>query len=245
MVTQNKRGFEKFGDYLKFKRLELNFSQNDLELKTQMDRTYISMLENKGNPSFSTIKHFCDAMGITLEEFFRVSQHEAKPPTILVNFRKEETEKKFKESILKNEGVPIPIIKSDKPLKSGIVEVEDIRAYIVLDRETLGAEANSKLVAVQHIPSIPFPLMIIDLESKTLEEGQVYTIEKNGIKIRKIYDTGNGLILQPIFGQDKPTALFGKQKSFLKILGRVVLALFSVGGNTPKTPKQGGDIYQA
>lgn len=67
--------------------------------------------------------------------------------------------------MIKENCVPIPIINSDKPLKTGRIEDDDIQGYIMLDKETLGKDGNDRLVAVRHLPAVPFPLVIIDLDS--------------------------------------------------------------------------------
>jgi len=125
--------------------------------------------------------------------------------------------------MIKEKCVPIPIINSDKPLKTGKVEDNDIQGYIMLDRETLGKDANDNLVAVRHIPAVPFPLIIINLDDKELTEGKLYAIEKNGIKLRKAYQSGKGIVFQSMWNSEKPMAIFGKQKDFIKVLGRVIL----------------------
>ena len=221
--------FEKFGEYLKFKRKELNVSQQELERRTSMDRTYISMLENKGNPSFTKIKEISDALGISMEEFFKTEVSEAGPPTILIKFSKGEVEKIHKEEMIKKNCFPIPIINNDKPLKTGKVRTEDIQAYIMLDGETLGEEASKKLVAVRHIPSIPFPLVVLDLEDKKLTEGDIYAIENKGIKLLKPYYVNDmkGVVLQSVYNTEKPLALFGRQKENIKTLGKAIFACFA------------------
>jgi len=220
--------FERFGDYLRFKRKELGVSQQELGLKTNMERTYVSMLETKGNPSFGKIKEISNALGITIEEFFRTEIAEAKPPTILIKFNKGETEKMHKEKVIEEDCYPIPIIKNDKPLKTGKIAVEDIQSYLMLDGETLGDEAHKKLVAVRHIPSIPFPLVVLDLEDKKLTEGEVYAIEDKGIKLLKPFYVNEmkGVVLQPVYGTAKPMAIFGRQKQFIKVMGKAIIAYF-------------------
>jgi len=221
--------FEKFGDYLKFKRKELGVSQRELGQKTNMERTYVSMLETKGNPSFGKIKEISDALGITIEEFFRTEIAEAEPPTILIKFNKGEPEKMHKEKIINEDCYPIPIIKNDKPLKTGKIAVEDIQSYLMLDGETLGENTHKKLVAVRHIPSIPFPLVVLDLSDKKLTEGEVYAIENNGIKLLKPYYVNEmkGVVLQSAYGTAKPMAIFGRQKQFIKVLGKAIFAYLS------------------
>lgn len=218
--------FEKFGDYLKFKRKELGVSQQELGDKTNMERTYVSMLETKGNPSFGKIKEISNALGISIEEFFRTEISEAEPPTILIKFNKGETEKMHKETMIKEDCYPIPIIKNDKPLKTGKITVEDIQAYVMLDGQTLGDNTHKKLVAVRHIPSIPFPLVILNLEDKKLTEGEIYAIEDKGIKLLKPYYVNEmrGVVLQSVYGTAKPMALFGRQKQFIKVLGKALYA---------------------
>ena len=95
--------------------------------------------------------------------------------------------------------VSVPIIKSDRPLRTGIIRDEDVEAYLVLDREVLSDRIGQaqKLVAVKHIPSFPFPLIVVDLEDRELLRNKVCIIEEEGIRITKSYDTGRGLIVSP------------------------------------------------
>jgi hypothetical protein len=99
--------------------------------------------------------------------------------------------------------VSVPIIKSDRPLRTGIVKDEDVEAYLVLDREILNDRIGKvlgqaqKLVAVKHIPSFPFPLIVVDLENREFLRTKVCIIEEEGIRINKSYDTGRGLIVSP------------------------------------------------
>jgi len=229
-MEKEKMDFEKFGDYLEFKRKELGITQRELGQKTGMWRTYISKLETEGNPNFEKIKVICDAMGISIQEFFRTEIAEAEPPTILIKFNKGEPEKMHKEKMVKEDCYPIPIIKNDKPLKTGKITVEDIQAYVMLDGETLGDNAHKKLVAVRHIPSIPFPLVVLDLEDKKLTEGEVYAIEDKGIKLLKPYYVNEmkGVVLQSVYGTAKPMALFGRQKQFVKVVGKAIFAYLSL-----------------
>jgi len=95
--------------------------------------------------------------------------------------------------------VSVPIIKSDRPLRTGIIRDEDVEAYLVLDREVLSDRIGQaqKLVAVKHIPSFPFPLIVVDLEDRELLRNKVCIIEEEGIRITKSYDTGRGLVISP------------------------------------------------
>ena len=95
--------------------------------------------------------------------------------------------------------VSVPIINSDTPLKTGIVRQEDIQGYLILDQEIFTGNTGQiqNLVAVKHVPSFPFPLIVVDLENRELIESKVCLIESEGIRINKVYDTGKGLIVSP------------------------------------------------
>jgi len=101
--------------------------------------------------------------------------------------------------------ISMPLINSGRPLRTGIVRDEDVEVYLVLDREILSdrigqaqrSGLRKRLVAVKHIPSFPFPLIVLDLEDRNPLRTKVCIIEEEGIRINKSYDTGRGLVISP------------------------------------------------
>ena len=57
------------GDTIRSRRLDLGMSQEDLGLRCQLDRTYISGVENgKRNPTLSCVDSIARSLGLTLQE---------------------------------------------------------------------------------------------------------------------------------------------------------------------------------
>jgi len=102
--------------------------------------------------------------------------------------------------------ISVPLIKSGRPLRTGIVRDEDVEAYLVLDQEILNDRVGQaqRLVVVKHVPSFPFPLIVVDLEDRELLRNKVCIIEEEGIRINKDYDTGRGLIVNSVPESRKP-----------------------------------------
>lgn len=71
--TDNREDFLKsFGENIKAKRLEKGISAADLARLVYMERSHIARLESGNtNPTATTIKLICDALGLTFEEFFK------------------------------------------------------------------------------------------------------------------------------------------------------------------------------
>lgn len=68
----NKIELEKLGHQIRYFRLNLNLSQEQLANKCDFDRTYISMLERgKRNPSYMNLLKLCSGLEIKLYELLR------------------------------------------------------------------------------------------------------------------------------------------------------------------------------
>jgi DNA polymerase V len=82
----------KFGQALKEARLTVGLSQEELALESELDRTYVSMLErNVKNPTLSTISKLAKSVGITPLQLISRSQQlgsdeNAPPKTIKRNY---------------------------------------------------------------------------------------------------------------------------------------------------------------
>ena len=76
-MTQNKE--EIFGKLLQEQRKAKNISQEKLAKLADLDRTFISLIENgKRNPTFTTILKICSALEIEPSELFSI--YEKKDP---------------------------------------------------------------------------------------------------------------------------------------------------------------------
>jgi transcriptional regulator with XRE-family HTH domain len=113
------KGYSSFGKYLRAKRKQLKISQNDLADKAKFQRTYLSMLESRGNPSFQTILQIADALGMTLEEFFRIAPVEAREPKIVITG--EMPNPRYSALLIKSRGTPVPIVHNDTPLRTKMI----------------------------------------------------------------------------------------------------------------------------
>lgn len=66
------RANEQLGMRIKYLRTQRKWSQEDLSLESNVNKNYISDLENgRRNPSLDIIERIADALSITLEELFR------------------------------------------------------------------------------------------------------------------------------------------------------------------------------
>jgi transcriptional regulator with XRE-family HTH domain len=62
---------EKFANRLKFLRKKKNLSQEQLALKSNVDRTYIGRIERlERNPSLDVLNKIANGFGMTLKELF-------------------------------------------------------------------------------------------------------------------------------------------------------------------------------
>ena len=63
---------KKLGESLRKLRLKRNFSQGDLAKKLEVDRAYISNIENgRMNPTLSTLEKIANALGISSSELLK------------------------------------------------------------------------------------------------------------------------------------------------------------------------------
>lgn len=66
----SKKNIPNFGQTLKLFRVATNLSQEELAEKSDLDRTYISMLErNVKSPTLQTMLNLCDALNISIDVF--------------------------------------------------------------------------------------------------------------------------------------------------------------------------------
>lgn len=65
----------KFGNQLKIKRKKLKLSQEKFALKCNLDRTYITSVENgKRNVSLINIEKICNALNCSMSDFFKFEE---------------------------------------------------------------------------------------------------------------------------------------------------------------------------
>lgn len=222
---------ETFGEFLKKKREELGVSQTELAQKTGIDRTYLSMLENKGNPGFATISEIARALGITLEDFFREQRKEAEPPVIAVQFNEPAEDRKMAQRMITSFTLPLPIIKDPKPLNTKVIEERDIEGYILIDRNVFTySKEDMKLVVwlPKDLPGIAYA--IVDMSVKTIDMYGTCLFDLDGeVQIRRVVPAVNGVLLVP-FPERRietsnvlPIMVNEKKVDSLKILGRVIM----------------------
>lgn len=66
------RAVDQLGMRIKYLRKQKRWSQEDLSLEANVNKNYISDLENgRRNPSLDILERIADAFSITLEELFR------------------------------------------------------------------------------------------------------------------------------------------------------------------------------
>jgi transcriptional regulator with XRE-family HTH domain len=216
-----------FGDYLRAKRRQLGLSQADIAGKAKIQRTSISRLESiTGNPQWSMIQRIAqEGMGIQVAELFQVEPVEAKNPVILV----ESTglsDFKNSEFLIKTSGWPVPILKSDTPLRTKVIEEKHIAGYFVVDQLLIPEVKDHRLVIwpIQN-SNARIRFCLVDIEDTNIVDSQTYLVDIEGIQIRKAWlSKGGALIFDSIFEEvSKPLAFWGRARDSATILGRVVL----------------------
>ena len=69
-----------FGDELQNARIKAEFTQEELSFAAEIDRTYISQLENnKKSPTLDVLFRLCDALGIAASELIARVEATRKP----------------------------------------------------------------------------------------------------------------------------------------------------------------------
>jgi transcriptional regulator with XRE-family HTH domain len=216
-----------FGYYLKVKRQQLGLSQAALSDKTKIQRTSISRLESiAGNPQWSMIRKIAEeGMGISVAELFQVEPVEAKIPAVLVE-GKGLSDFKNSELLIKTSGWPVPILKSDTPLRSKVIEEKHIAGYFVIDQLLIPEVKDHRLVIwpIQNSHT-RIRFCLVDIEDTNIVDSQTYLVDIEGIQIRKAWlSQGGALIFDSIFEEvSKPLAFWGRAKDSATILGRIVL----------------------
>lgn len=218
--------FQKFGDFLKLKREELGISQHELAKKVGIDRTYLSMLENRGNPAFNKVKEIANALNITLEEFFKTEPREANRPIIKVVFQETPEERRLSERMITGFTIVVPIVTNIKALRTKIIEDADIHGYVLYD-ESLFSDVKDKTKLIAY-KSDEFPKIrctMIDLNQRTLEHDGVFFIIYNGeVTIRKVNILDEGILLTAPQETEVNhlTIVPNKKKETVEVLGKVL-----------------------
>jgi transcriptional regulator with XRE-family HTH domain len=214
-----------FGELMRSHRKRLDLSQKDIQDRTRIERTSISRLEHSGNPSFNVIRKIAYAMGMTLEEFFRTAPIEAKTPVVVVDSTAL-SDYKNSELLIKTSGWPVPILKSETPLRSKVIEEKHIAGYFVID-QLLIPEVKDRKVVIWPIQESKAGIRfcLINIEDTVIQDEQTYLVDIEGVKILKARLTSGGaLILDAIFEDSgQPLVFWGRQKERIDVLGKVVL----------------------
>ena len=215
------KGYGSFGKYLREKRKQLKISQDDLARKTKLQRTYLSMLETRGNPSFQTILQITDALGMSLEEFFRSAPLEAREPKIMI--QGEMPNPRFSALLIKSRGVPVPIVNNDNPLRSKVITDSDIAGYVVLDEAVAQDISGQKVVAWMNKDMVGVRYAVIDIGDTSAQDGKTYLIDFDGqVRIRRTFLAENSIIMETPYDHHHPVGAFGRQRERVVILGRVI-----------------------
>jgi len=227
-----KNAFEKFGDFLKYKRSTLGISQADLASKTGIDRTYLSMLENRGNPAFNKIQEICKALNISVEDFFKTAPKEAGIPLVSVEFPDVPKHKKLAEQMITNFTFPVPILNSAIPLYSKVVEDDNIDGYILFDRSLHKADDKQKLIVWIPKTSPAIQYCLVDINECTIQHSNVYLLELQGeIVVKKVIEANDGYVLinplDPHCTTDV-SLILGKKSKQLQVLGHVLTLTVSL-----------------
>jgi len=215
-----------FGHYLREKRKALGLSQAELSERTKIQRTSISRLESdSGNPQWSMIKRIAEeGLGITVSELFQVEPIEVGIPIINVEGRTP-SNLRSAEYLIKTSGWAVPILKSDTPLRSKLIEEKHVAGYFVIDQAIVPEVKDRKTVI--------WPLekktggarfCLVDIEDTEPRDLQTYLVDRDSIELKKVFLTPKGaILLEPFFDeQSKREVLWGRSKENANILGRVV-----------------------
>ncbi len=217
--------YAQFGEYLRQKRKELGMSQAELSAKTGIDRTYLSMLENRGNPAFNKIQEIVKALNLSLEDFFKLELQEASKPIISVMLPNETKNKQVMQRLLTSVTFPVPILNSPIPLRSKVIEEQYIEGYCLYDRTLYEPSDEQKLVC--WIPK-EFPTMnytIVNILDTEIKDYSIYLFEyESQILLRQVTNSDGGFILIPPMQKDtiKMIVIFGKKRESLQVFGRVL-----------------------
>lgn len=220
--------FNMFGDYLKYHRTKLGVSQEDLAKRVLMDRSYLSVLERHGNPTFAIMKDIVEkGLRMELDDFYDVKEPDLREPAILVEMQKDTFRDKLDEFAVGSAGIPLPIISEDKIFKSEELQPGDVDGYVVLDKTLLSGKADPKtmrVVVIRKSNSLPFPFVIVDLSNRLLEEGGTYLIDRGGLRMREAHNNEKNVVFTTSFEEGKPDAVFGRARDAVKVFGRVIYA---------------------
>ena len=198
----------KFNTILKKNRKKVNMTQEELAIKTEIERTYMSKLESENsNPAFSTIEKLCSGLGMTLFEFFGGIDKNINKPAIVIYENKHEHPKNDTPRI-KSEMVPIKVIKRMTAF-SFFENISDefVSKYIYVEKDMFSHPED--IIALEMNEEIKLndfkfkkPILLIDIVNKNDIESQFYFIveprdkegKSLGVSIQKVADMSGYII---------------------------------------------------
>jgi len=172
-----------FHKILRDRRKRLGISQEELAKKADIERTYMSKLENeKSNPSFSTIKNLCKGLNLTLTEFFSGIEEEKKEPTIVIYEDTEDRDEAEKYRI-KAEVIPIKVVKNLNGFSRGRdIKKEFTSKYVYIEKEMfdkpddiVGVEIAKEFVISDL--KLKKPILLIDIVNKDITSHYLYIVD--------------------------------------------------------------------
>ncbi len=179
----------KFGQALKEARLTVGLSQEELALESELDRTYVSMLErNVKNPTLSTISKLARSLGITPLQLILRSQQLGSNENLLPK------------SVKKNHTRP-PLfgtsVSCGKPLLSDF----DIDKELSLDDEFIKQPAETFFMKANGDSMAPTiwdgDTIIISVKKKPQNNHIVLAQVENELTIKRYFKTNKGIKLVP------------------------------------------------
>lgn len=179
----------KFGQALKEARLTVGLSQEELALDSELDRTYVSMLErNVKNPTLSTISKLARSLGITPLQLISRSQQLSSDENLIPK------------SVRKNQSRP-PLfgtsVSCGKPLLSDFEIDKELSLddeYVRQPAETFFMKANGDSMA----PTIwDGDTIIISVKKKPQNNHIVLAQVDNELTIKRYFKTNKGIKLIP------------------------------------------------
>jgi transcriptional regulator with XRE-family HTH domain len=220
-----------FGDYLRRVREGLGLSQMDLQKRTDMDRTYISMLENRGNPSFETIRDIAAAVGITLDKFFQESPAGPQTPVLEVQFGATEPEKRYKEMTVKEQYLPIPFINNPQALYARKLTDNFVEGYWMVQKKMLEGikEGIPVVYAPQELGAVH--ALVLDLADREVRPGKYFLfLVEDRLEPYRVEEHDGQLLLMPpsIVNNGQEIRIYKKTSNRFQPVGRVIFAMINL-----------------
>lgn len=205
-----------FHKILRNRRKSLGISQEYLAKKAKIERTYMSKLESdKSNPSYSHIKKICNALGLTLAQFFGGKEETETAPAIVECYQDKMTKKLIEQYRVKAEVIPIRVVKDlDAFSRDKNVREEITAKYIYIEKAMFKHPKNIMGVEIEkdyRLSSLKLnkPIFLIDIKRKGLVNFGFYVVEME--------DSGEVLIMR-YEEKDNKLIFFDEKKAGLSYL---------------------------